>query len=326
MKARIRIEIPIEATDLNETLKIKVRGRWWSVVISETKMSVTSQTDHEIPGSEWKESDIKLDRKLNNLIDTVMGHVRNATYFAYGISMQWGYEAFYGGTRASDSLDMFPSIHQAGMSTKFDPAILGAMKSMFEDVGSSKLKPLIIMLNYFRRAKELGDLGFHAEAFLNYYKILECLEEMDENQTAKIGLLNKFAPVKLVGGIKDRVPMVILTKKFGKRRNRGSLVSHIEKSSKMLATANFTKVSSKFMSYFMGLTDMRNGYNVAHTLAYYNKYDTYRGVGQHSDEFEYVIADLSNIEDIAQLFMLNYAFPKKYDYDFKNRKWLINKV
>ena len=66
MKARIRIEIPIESTDLNETLKIKVRGRWWSVAINETKISVTSQTDHEIPGSEWKDSDVETDRKLNN--------------------------------------------------------------------------------------------------------------------------------------------------------------------------------------------------------------------------------------------------------------------
>lgn len=324
MKAKIRIEIPTEETNLNVSLKIKVRNHWWNVEISNSKINVISTIEHDVPGAGWTEDDYNLDTKLHNLIDTVIGHVRNATYFAYGVSMRWGYEAYYGSTKATSDLEMFPSIHQSGMTTTYDEERLEIMKNMFEDVGSSKLKPLVIMLNYFRRAEELNDLGFHAEAYLNFYKILECLEAMDENHAAKIGFLNKFASVKNVQGITNRVPMATLRRKFGKQRNNGSLVGHIEKSAKMLSTANLTFASTRFMMYLMELTDIKNGYNVAHALAYYNKYDTYRGIGQHSDEFEYVIRDLSNIEDMAQLLMLNYAFPKKYQYDWRNRKWSLN--
>ncbi len=324
MKTRVRIEVPTIESNLSESLKIKVRRDWWDITISNSKIIAISRKEYETPGVEWSNDDLETDRRLQDLTDTVVGHIRNAMYFAYGLSMQWGYEAYYGVSRSSSSLEMFPSIHQTGSSIQYAPDRLKIMKQMFEDVGSSKLKPLIIMLNYSRRAEELNDLGFHTEAFLNHYKILECLEAMDENHTAKMGFLNKFAPVKTVGDKKDRVPMSTLQRKFGKRRSNGSLVSHIEKSAKMLATANFSSVRTGFMMYLMELTDIRNGYNVAHALAYYNKYDTYRGVGQHSDEFEYVIRDLWNIETMSKLLMLNYAFPGKYKYDWKERAWELN--
>lgn len=324
MNSRIRAEIPVIKSNLSVYLRIKVKNDWWRVQIGNEKITVISEKEYEVPSREWTEADIEIDRRLNDLIDAVIGHVRNATYFAYGLSMQWGYEAYYGTTRSSNSLEMFPSIHQTGSSIKYDDNILSVMKNIFEDVGSSKLKPLIIMLNYWRRAEELDDLGFHAEAYLNFYKVLECLEVMHENRSAKLAFLNKFAPVKTLNGKTDRIPMPTIRKKFGKLPSDGSLVKHIEKSSQMLATANYTKISTNFMMYLMELTDVRNGYNVAHALAHYNQYDTYRGIGQHSDEFEYVIQDLWNINAMSKLLMLNYAFPGKYKFDWRERSWEIN--
>lgn len=323
MNSRIRINIPTEDSNLTESLQITIRREKWNVEIRDNLITVTSTKEYDVPSPGWSEGDFDLDRKVNDMIDAVVGHVRNATYIAYGLSLRWGYEAWYGSTHASGSLNMFPSIHQTGSSTKYSPELLPIMKSIFEDLGSSKLKPVIIMLNYWRRAEELDDLGFHAEAFLNFYKVLECLEVMDENSTVKKSFLDKFSPVRTVDGKTERIPMTKIKRKFTSRRSNGSLVSHIERSSKMLATSNFTQVNTNFMMYLMELTDVRNGYNVAHALAYYNKFDTYRGVGQHSDEFEYVIQDLWNVREMSKLLILNYAYPGKYKFDWREREWLF---
>lgn len=66
---------------------------------------------------------------------------------------------------------------------------------------------------------------------------------------------------------------------------------------------------------------MRNGYNVAHNLMLYNKLDTNRAIGQHSNSFDYVIPHVGNLSILSKLMILNYAFPQKYEYDWQNNSW-----
>ncbi|MFZ2544459.1 MAG: hypothetical protein WAW80_00585 [Candidatus Saccharimonadales bacterium] len=325
MKSKIRILIPTEKTNLDETLSVKVAGKKWNVKIDELRITLLSRDEYEVPGEKWTDTDIEVDTNIHKTTNRIVGHVRNAMYLAYGVSMQWGYEAMYGNTKADDSLELFPSIHQKGTSITFNKKTLAVRREMFQDIGSINSKPVTLMLNYWRRAHELDDLGFDSEAYLNYYKVLECLEGMDENKAKKMEFLNKFAPIKLISGTKQRKPMTKIRRHLGKRPTDGQIEVQIIKASKILATSKFTFISTDFVIHLIDLINVRDEFNVAHNLMVYIPKDSYYGIGQHSDSFSYVIRYISSIAALSKLTILNYAFPKKYAYDWKEREWSIKK-
>jgi len=323
MNSRIKIVIPTEKTNLDESLSVKVAGKKWNVKIDESKITLLSQNEYEVPSGKWTEEDMEIDGNVHKITNRVVGHVRNAMYLAYGVSMQWGYEAEYGSTKADDNLELFPSIHQSGISTTFDDKTLEVRREMFQDIGSVDSKAVTLMLNYWRRAHELDDLGFNSEAYLNYYKVLECLEGMNENPKQKMIFLDKFAPIKDVDGKLKRKPMAKIRRQLGRRPTDGQIEAQIIKASKILATSKFTFISTDFVIHLIDLINVRDEFNVAHNLLIYIPKDSYYGIGQHSDSFSYVIRYLSSIAALSKLTILNYAFPKKYAYNWKEREWSI---
>lgn len=324
MKAKIKVVILAEQSNLNEQLAVTVGRDWWDVIIQEDKVVVASRKDYEVPSPQWRDKDdMELDRKVHSLIDGVVGHVRNAIYMSYGLTLKWGYEAWYGHTHAINTLNLYPSIHQDGASTKYSPESLDIMRSIFNDLGTVKSPAVRTMMSYWRRAEELSDLSFHTEAYLNFFKVLESFEYMAENSAVRISLLDRFAPKGASG--KDRVPMQRIRKHVGKSVSDGALVKHINKAAAIFASANYSvKITSGFFIYILDLIHIRNNYNVAHHLLRTLKNDSFMGVGQHSDEFEHVIPDLHNIKTVAKLMMLNYAYPGKYKYDSKEHSWELN--
>lgn len=321
MKAKIKIVIISERTNLNESLRVLVKKDWWDVKIEATQVTVISQKEYNVPEHNWsKEGDIDLDSQLNRRIDGVVAHVRDCSYISFGLTLKWGYEAWYGSVHANSSLDLVPSIHQSGSSTTFDINDLDIERAIFKDVGSTKSATVRTMLGYWRRAEELSDLSFHTEAYLNYFKVLECLESLKENDHIKKMLTDRFAPNP--SGAKDRTPMKKIRRHVGKGVSDGSLVKHIIKAATIFASAGYSeKISSDFFIHILDLIHVRNHYNVAHHLLRVIKDDWFIGVGQHSDEFERVIPDLSNMKQVSKMMILNYIQHGKYQFNGRERKW-----
>jgi len=241
--------------------------------------------------------------------------------------MEWGFEAWYGSTHVSDTLGLFPSIHQTGMSTTFNQKFIDAAKPIFKDVAKTRNSYAKTMLGYWRRGHELSDLGFHSEAFLNFFKSLECLEGLDENQSIQEQFLDRFVPFQLVNGRSKRLALKYIRKHVGKYPSDDSVVSHVKKAVRILATANTSpKMSSGFFIFVLDIIHARNNYNVGHKLLRLNPFDRFMGLGQHSDEFEHVIPNLGNIQTVSKLLILNYLFPKKYEYNNRTHKWSLKQV
>jgi len=234
--------------------------------------------------------------------------------------MQWGYEAFYGSTHSLDTLNLFPSIHQSGTSTTFSPEALVIDKEIFIDLGMVKDDKVRAMMSYWRRAEELSDLSFQAEAFLNFFKILEGIGNLEENKPVANALIDRFAPIKGTG--KKRVPMPTIRKHIGKFISDDSLVGRIKKVAYIFSSANFpVTVKTPLFIFLLDLVHIRNHYNVAHQLLRVNKYDSFRGIGQHSDEFSHTLPNLGNIKMVAKRMILNYAYPNKYQYNSIEQAW-----
>jgi len=324
MKSRIRIQLSLESSNLSFSSLFACGGDKWTVEVGSNCVTLLSAEEYDIPGSEELERWSKFDREISDKIHKTVGHFRNAFYFSFGLSIQWGYDAYYGDTHEEDTLGMFPSIHQSGMNTEFSLQSSKVAKLIFNDVANTDASPVKAMLGYWRRGNELADLGFHSEAFLNYFKTLECLEELNKKNSIQQSLLDRFAPFISEGGRPKRIPAEIIKRHIGEGPSDPSVVRHIEKGAKILATANFpVSISDELFMFILDMIHARNHYNVGHKLLREAPFDRYIGIGQHSDEFEIVIPELANIENISKLLILNYLFPDKYTYNTRIRKWRL---
>lgn len=321
MRANIRLAIIVEKTNLKETLTVTMGRDFWDIQLEGSLMTVASRDEYEVPEQGWSgKDDMELDSKVHRMVDGVVAHIRNTSYISFGLTLKWGYEAWYGQTHAINTLDLYPSIHQSGSSTTYNHEILDVGRSIFNDLGSTRNDAARTMMSYWRRAEELSDLSFHSEAYLNFYKVMECFETLKENDVVRNELLDRFAP--LVPGTKRRLPMKKIRKHVGRHPSDDALVKHVIKAVTMCASAKFTaKMSTNLFIYILDLIHVRNHYNVAHHLLRKLKNDNFIGVGQHSDEFEHVIPDLNNIKNISKMMMLNYVMPGKYYYDSKEHSW-----
>lgn len=327
MKSQIRIQIPLESSDLAFESTLYSDGAKWSVSVQNNIATIISHKQYEIPDNEDPTKWMELDRKLNNKIHKTIGHFRKCFYFAYGLTMEWGFEAWYGTTHANDTLGLFPSIHQEGMHTNFRKEYLDTANLIFEDVANTRNSFAKTMLGYWRRGHELSDLGFHSEAFLNFFKALECLEALDENQPIQDQFLDRFVPFEKGKPKPKRMPLKYIRKHVGSYPADDSVVKHVKKAVRILATANTSPgMSSGFFMFVLDIIHARNNYNVGHKILRINPFDTFMGLGQHSDEFEHVIPNLSNIQTLSKMLILSYLFPKKYEYDGKEHEWRLRQT
>lgn len=180
---------------------------------------------------------------------------------------------------------------------------------MISDIGSSRKKGLKSLLNYWRRAKELDELGFDSEAYLNYFKVLECLAELNTDDVNKRAIINRFSP----GG----VPQKTLCRKYRAKTtaDQNNLHRQIVFVAKALSAANVSpKLSRGLFTKVLDIVFMRHGWNVAHKLLRPNPYDSYDAIGQHSDEFNLVMIENLYISKITKLLILRYVKPGQYKF------------
>jgi len=302
--SQIWVTIATEPSNLNFSTTLSLNGAKWDVVFSNNQIKATSHKRYPVPGRGFGDRD----RTIENAMNQIVGHIRNLGYFSLGLDMKWGYEGGYDGTHIGASMDIFPSIHQ-NSSTQFFANSIERGQRMINDLGSSRKKGLRSLLNFWRRAKELDELGFDSEAYLNYFKILECLAELNTDDVTKRAIVDRFSP----GG----VPQKTLCKKYRAKTtaDKNNLHRQILFAAKALSAANISpKLSRGLFIKVLDIVFMRHGWNVAHKLLRPNPYDTYDAIGQHSDEFRLVMIENIYISKITKLLILRYAKPGQYHF------------
>lgn len=302
--SQLWVEIDTEPSNLNFSTTLSLNGSKWDVDFSNNKIRATSHESYPVPGTGFDEKD----RVIRSAMNQIVGHIRNLGYFSLGLDMKWGYEGGYTGTHIGDSLDIFPSIHQNG-SVQFNQSYLERAQRILADIGSSRKKNLKSLLNYWRRAKELDELGFDSEAYLNYFKILECLADLNTDDVTKRAIIDRFSP----GG----VPQKTLCKRYRAKTpaDQRNIHKQIVFAAKALSAANISpKLSRGLFIKVLDIVFMRHGWNVAHKLLRPNPYDTYDAIGQHSDEFRLVMIENIYISKITKLLILRYVKPGQYHF------------
>jgi|GEM_PF-1233021 len=303
-ESQIWVQITTLPTNLAFQTVVSLNGDKWDVAITGNAVRATSRRTYLLPDTGFDERD----RAIRDTMNQIVGHLRNLGCFALDLDMRWDYEGGYSGTHILESGMPFPSIHQSGMSTTYSDAIVERGQRIIDDVKSGRKRGLKSMLNYWRRACELDNLGFDSEAFLNYFKVFECMAELNTNDVAKRAILNRFCP----GG----KPQTTLCKRFGAKTKaeQDNLCRQIKFLAKALAAAGISeKLSRGLFVTALSFVYMRHGWNVAHKLVRSNPYDQYRAIGQHSDEFSLVMIENLYISKISKLMILLYVRPGRYE-------------
>lgn len=300
-RSRLYVEVVTHKTNLNFTTEISLGDDKWNVAVGNNKIRAVSGKEYDVPMP--GHSNIAKDREIEHIMNKVVGHLRNIFYFSFELTMQWGYVGGYDGVQLQNNDGFFPSIHNNGTSSTsmaYTPESIVGNQMVLKDIRNSRVRGLKTMLNYWRRAKELDDLGFDSEAFLNYFKIVECLEQLNKND-------------KTAGAIKSRFSSQKTLQQRYKFRGHKQLSGDIAFIAKALATANLdAKIKRGFAEKMLDIMYIRHGWNIAHKLLRPNPYDTYDAMGQHSDEFRLVMIENENIESITKFLILNYIKPGKY--------------
>lgn len=291
------VELEVTPNNLDFSSDISFKGQHWMFTIRGDKVTLASDKvhiDRDLSSQDYDNDG----RKENQII----GHARNIINFVFDIDVKWGYRSC-GGALLSN---IYPSIHQQTndehSSKTFNDKAIKMDKVVFESIAKSRKKGINSMLNYWRRGFELDQLGYDAESFLNYFKVLECLSEVGKERAEHKQIWERFTVKQ--SGKKKPIPKPSL-KKY--TFNQIYMVAAI------LAGAGYDKnVNRGNVLYLLKVLSIRNNWNVGHKIFRNNPYDTYDGIGQHSMEFSHVMIENIYIEKIAKYFILRYVRPGKY--------------
>jgi len=299
------VEVTTHSTNLNFSTVVALKGITWDVYFSNNSIKATSRTFFPAPD----DSSDKAYDDMRYVLQPIVGHIRNLASFSLGLDVKWGFEGHFANTGYNYSDMIFPSIHQQQTNTFGDENINRAQR-MIKDIGSSRKKGLKTMLNYWRRAAELDELGYNSESFLDYYKIIECLAELCTDDGAVQKTLDRFCP-------SGHVQSTLKRKYHCKTANdEKKLKGHIKFVAKALSSAGRSdRVGRGFFTAMLDCVFIRHNWNVAHKLIRSNPYDNYDAIGQHSDEFDLVQIENIYISTITKLLVLLYVKPDRYKID-----------
>lgn len=289
-------------TNLDISSVISFRGKKWALTIRGNKALIQAL---DTPHMRYPITDHDAHNKHRKSLNGIMGHARNVIYLAFDIDVKWGYEFCDGEYMSS----VFPSIHQQTStehsSTTFTESAPATELAYLETVARTRKKSINLLLNYYRRAQELDALGYDAESFLNFYKILECFYELGKGSDAHKSLYSRFT-IKGVGRTRDKA--------------KPSL-GRYSSDQIYFATAVFagigydSKLHRSNLLFLLRMIAIRNSWNVGHKIFRYNPYDTYDAIGQHSDEFRHVMIQKIYLETLCKYFILRYVNPAKFKLD-----------
>lgn len=305
VRSSVRVQITTHPTNLDFSAVVSLNGITWDVIFTNEFVKATSREEFEIQ----EKGGFEFDRKMNKLMNQIVGHIRNLAYFTLDLDLKWGYKGVYGNHGFHQDGAIFPSIHQQ-QTCQFTDENIDHAKRMLSHIGKSRRKGLKTMLNYWRRAAELDNLGYNSESFLNYYKVFECLSELNTNERAKKAILKRFCL--------DGKPQATLRKRYHAKepRDERNLERQISFVAKVLSASGFSaNVNRNLFVSILDCVYMRHWWNVAHKLIRSNPYDEYDSIGQHSDEFNLVEIENYFIETLTKLAILLYVKPGLYRID-----------
>lgn len=308
-QTRLSIKITSQKTNCNFSSVISLNGNQWDVRFAEREIHLKSRKEFPISDN---------DDELITIMDQIVGHVKNITVIALGLNMKMGYEASTVATRYLNEELIFLSIHQ-NSSTEYSKESLDVAEKIIKDIGSTRKRGAKSLLNYWRRAFELDELGFDSESFLNHYKIIEVLAELSTGNEARDSIINRFCP--------RGIPQVTLCNRYKADdiNEKRKLCGRIRFIAKALGSSGVdSRISRDLFVKLLDIIYMRNGWNIAHKLVRSNIYDEYSSIGQHSDEFKLVNIENIYIANITKLLILLYIKPGMYKFSMQgNYPWIV---
>ena len=303
-ESQLWVTIVTEPSNLSFSTTLSLNGSKWDITFTSNQIRATSHKSYPLPDKGFGERDKVIEHAMNQIV----GHIRNLGYFSMGLEMRWGYEGGYTGLKIDASETIIPSIHQ-NSSVQFSKYNIERGERIIKDLGSNRRRGLKSLLNYWRRAYELDELGFDSEAYLNYYKIIECLAELNEDKQNKRDIVARFSP--------NKNPQKTLSKRYGAKttNQQASLHKQIIFTANALSASNMSpRLSRGLFIKTLDIVYMRHYWNVAHKLLRANPYDGYDAIGQHSNEFSLVMIENIYIRKITKLLILRYAKPGQYRF------------
>ena len=89
----IWVKITTQPSNINFSTTVSLNGEKWNVVFSNNYIRAESQKTYPLP----QNNSISDDRAIENVMNRIVGHIRNLGYFSMELDMKWGYEGGYGG-------------------------------------------------------------------------------------------------------------------------------------------------------------------------------------------------------------------------------------
>ena len=253
-------------------------------------------------------------------LNPIVGHIRNVVYLAFEIGMYWGYKALV----ENSGLEVFedgllPESSHSETQIQLSNETIDASKKIFSDIVACDEQAIKSMLGYWRRARELEDLGFNSEAFLNYFKVIECLSEIEDNHEAREFIKGHYC----IG----EEPNSKYKRKYDVDTDHNMMKS-ISFVSKALASANLSheRFDGTLADATLDALYIRHRWNVGHKIVGPRTDDKYDSVGQHSDNFDLTSTEIENMSEITKMLILSHVRPGKYLANNDNGVWLVKQV
>lgn len=310
-RSRLTIKLKMEPHGLVYKGQVKVAGKIWELNIVNDDITLISKAEYPMA----VDLNDKSEKRIRKDSRRAISYIKNTMYFATDSSVKHGYKIEYGGNgwTMSEEKDfsIFPSIHQ-DRTGSYSEEYTEIVKSFINDVGGWTDADGRTIVSYWRRARELEDLGYRVESYLNLYKIIETFAELGRgNHSAAYTTRYQALKKKYNDTLHEIEKHFSCTRKEAVKINgRIDTICHA------LAEANYDEtVRDMMFSGLFNATDVRNQWNVGHKFTKRYKNDGYNATGEYSDSFNLVIVERFYTSRFVKLLILNYVKPNKYGMD-----------
>jgi hypothetical protein len=291
----------IDNTDLIAE-KIKVGRYMWSINfnIGGPKALIQSLHDFQIPSDPTDPNYKSAVKELERAV----AYMRAAVTFAFDTPSKRGFEGFIG------EIDFFfPSANDAN-TTAYKRGANGIAigTQVLKDIGAKYTQELHGLLEYWRRAFELGEMFYFSEAYLNYYKILEFM-----NNKIDRGTNTDYQTLRTRFN----------TDNF-KRRN-GVNYTDVKFAASVFAFLGYPKVTTPMFRMVCRFSKIRNHLNVGHTRKI-RKGAFYAANGQFNNDFDLTAIEGDYLKEVSRLMILHYKGYHLYVLDGTAGPYVLKKL
>lgn len=232
--------------------------------------------------------------------EKAVAYARSLVTFSFELPTYRGFESFVG-----EIDDFLPSCKGANSYVlSKDAFVIG--KEVLGDIGKQYDRDLHRLLEFWRRAYELEEMEYYAEAYLNYYKIIESMQKRVKQTPALFNdLKDRFRAQCQANGLNEKDLNVA-----------ARLFSHLAYPEHAITFTMFSAVCSA--------AHLRSNFNVGHAREAYLTND-YSASGQFSDDFDLLEEELGQLRDLSKVMILHSKGLREYYLDNVGGSWILKR-